>query len=102
MAAPTWAITVGTWALGASPSWVGSGAVWTWLMMANAVMARNMLTAIAPSNANVVAAFLDLGFLHAGTSLLIASTPVNAVQPDANARSRRKSSASPAKCSVFV
>ena len=40
--------------------------------------------------ASVVAAFLGLSGLNAGTPLLIASTPVSAVQPDANDRSSRK------------
>ena len=33
------------------------------------------------------------GFLNAGTPLLIASTPVSAVQPEENARSSRNTSA---------
>lgn len=37
-----------------------------------------------------MAAFFDSGFWNAGTPSLIASTPVNAVQPAANARSSRK------------
>ena len=49
-------------------------------------MARNMLTAMPPRSARVVAAFFSLGFLNAGTPLLIASTPVSAVHPDAKAR----------------
>ncbi len=40
-----------------------------------------MDTAITPSRASVVAAFLLLGLRNAGTPLLIASTPVRAVQP---------------------
>ena len=43
-----------------------------------------------PSSASVVAAFFDFGFLNAGTPLLIASTPVRAAHPDANARRIRK------------
>ena len=35
---------------------------------------------------SVAAAFLLLGLRDAGTPLLTASTPVRAVQPDANAR----------------
>ena len=62
---------------------------------ASAVIATNMVTAIPPSSASVVAAFLLLGFWNAGTPLLIASTPVSAVQPEANARSSRKTSAKP-------
>ena len=54
-----------------------------------------MLTAIAPSMASVVAAFVLFGFWNDGTPLLIASTPVSAVHPDANERSSRKTSAKP-------
>ena len=72
-------------------------ATWTWLMMANAVMARNMLTAMPPSNASVVAAFLLLGLRNAGTPLLIASTPVSAVDPEEKARSSRNANAKPVK-----
>jgi hypothetical protein len=45
--------------------------------------------------ASVVAAFLLFGLRNAGTPLLIASTPVSAVQPEENARSSRKTSSSP-------
>ena len=38
-------------------------------------------------SASVVAAFFDFGLRNAGTPLRIASTPVSAVQPEANARS---------------
>src|SRR3954469_1194106 len=99
MAAPTWAMTVGVCEPAGRPRSVGSGAVWTWLMIANAVIARNMLTAMPPSRASVVAAFLLLGFWKAGTPLLIASTPVSAVQPEANDRRKRKASARPVKWS---
>ena len=50
-----------------------------------------------PSSASVVAAFFDFGFLNAGTPLLIASTPVRAAQPDANARRIRKNPARPVR-----
>src|SRR3954451_21066348 len=90
----------GVTSLGTPTYWLLSPATWTWLMMAKAVIAMNMLTAMPPSNASVVAAFLLLGFWKAGTPLLIASTPVSAVQPDANARSNKNASASPTKCSV--
>jgi len=53
-----------------------------------------MVVASSPIAASVVAAFLDLGFLNAGTPLLIASTPVSAAQPEEKARSSRKISAS--------
>ena len=55
----------------------------------------NIDTAVRPSRASVVAAFLLLGLRKAGTPLLIASTPVSAVQPDENARSSRKIRATP-------
>ena len=45
----------------------------------------------------MVAALRLLGFLNAGTPLLIASTPVSAAQPEENARSSRKSMANPAR-----
>ncbi len=59
-------------------------------------MPRNIVIDSVPISSNVVAAFLLLGRRNAGTPLLIASTPVNAVQPDANARSARNTSARPA------
>src|SRR3979411_2347794 len=58
-------------------------------------MPMTRLTAIRPNINRVVAAFLDLGFLNAGTPLLIASTPVSAAQPEEKARNSRKSSAKP-------
>ncbi len=57
----------------------------------------SIVTAMPPSMASVVAAFLLLGSLNAGTPLLIASTPVSAAQPEENARSSRKPQASPAR-----
>ena len=63
--------------------------------MASAVTPANMDTAIRPSRASVVAAFLLLGLRNAGTPLLIASTPVRAVQPEENERSSRKIRATP-------
>jgi hypothetical protein len=47
-----------------------------------------------PISSSVVAAFRLLGALNAGTPLAIASTPVRAVHPDANARSARNTSPS--------
>ncbi len=73
----------------------------TWLASARAVTPMNIETAMAPSRASVVAAFLLLGGLKAGTPLLIASTPVSAVQPEANARRRTKTRASPAKFELW-
>ena len=64
-------------------------------MMASAVMPTNMLIAIVPMSARVVAAFWLLGLRNAGTPLAIASTPVSAVQPEANARRARKTNARP-------
>ena len=58
--------------------------------MARKVTPTNIVTAMTPISASVVAALRDLGVRNAGTPLLIASTPVSAVQPDANARSPRK------------
>ena len=54
-----------------------------------------MVEEIKPSNNNVVAAFLLFGFLNAGTPFEIASTPVNAVQPEENARANKKIKARP-------
>ncbi len=76
-------------------------AVRTCAIMARAVMPPNMATAMPPSRASVVAAFLLLGFLNAGTPLLIASTPVSAVQPEEKARSSRNTSAKPVKSCTF-
>ena len=45
--------------------------------------------------ARVAAALRLLGFLKLGTPLLTASTPVSAVQPEANARSTRATSSRP-------
>jgi len=50
------------------------------------VIPENMVIARTPMISRVAAAFLLFGFWNAGTPLLIASTPVSAVQPDANAR----------------
>ena len=48
---------------------------------------------IVPMSSSVVAAFLLLGFLKAGTPFEMASTPVSAAQPEEKARSRRKAMA---------
>ena len=53
-----------------------------------------------PISASVVAALRLFGGLNAGTPLAIASTPVSAVHPDANARSAKKSSARPVELLV--
>ena len=52
-------------------------------------MKLNIDVAMTPSRSSVVAAFLLLGFLKAGTPLLIASMPVRAVVPEENARATR-------------
>ena len=67
----------------------------TWPISASAVTPANIDTAMIPSRASVVAAFLLFGARNAGTPLLIASTPVSAVQPDANAFSSTKTSRKP-------
>ena len=54
-------------------------------------MPRNIVIDIAPITARVVAAFLACGLRNAGTPSAIASTPVNAVAPDENARAMRNS-----------
>ncbi len=74
----------------------------TWLTRASAVIPANMATAIPPSRASVVAAFLLLGLRNAGTPLLIASTPVSAVQPEEKARRIRNTRARPAKAPVAL
>ncbi len=48
-----------------------------------------MVIARAPITTRVMAALRDRGLRKNGTPLLIASTPVRAVQPEANARSTR-------------
>ena len=62
-------------------------------------MPTNIDMAMVPMRARVVAAFLLLGLRNAGTPLAIASTPVRAVQPEANARSARKTKARPTSSS---
>src|ERR1700736_3717552 len=49
----------------------------------------NITPSIAASSVSVRAAFRDSGLRNAGTPLAIASTPVMAVQPPANARKTR-------------
>ena len=60
----------------------GSSANRRCMTLASMMMLMSMVTAMAPSRASVVAAFLLLGILKAGTPLLIASTPVSAAQPE--------------------
>jgi hypothetical protein len=54
-----------------------------------------MLIATVPSRRSVVAALRPLGLRNAGTPLLIASTPVRAAEPEANARMTRNTIARP-------
>jgi len=49
-------------------------------------MPRNIATETTPRMARVPAAFLAWGRRNAGTPFEMASTPVSAVEPDANAR----------------
>ena len=56
-------------------------------------MPPNSTTAMTPIIASVVAALRALGRSKDGTPLLIASTPVSAVQPEANARTTSNSNA---------
>ena len=52
-------------------------------------MKSNRAIKVATIQESVVAALRDSGGLKAGMPLEIASTPVSAVHPEANARSRR-------------
>ena len=61
--------------------------------MASQVIAMNIAIEIAPSINSVVAALRDFGFWNAGTPLLMASTPVSAVVPDAKDLMTRNASA---------
>jgi hypothetical protein len=60
------------------------------MLRARMMIEISIVIAIPASSASVVAAFLLLGFWNAGTPLEIASTPVNAAQPEENARASRK------------
>src|SRR5690242_7071992 len=93
-AVASWAITVGCGSVAQFPgnpmrSQV-SAATWTLATMASTVVPVNIATARPPIARRVRAALRDLGGRNAGTPLLIASTPVRAVQPDENAFSARK------------
>ena len=55
----------------------------------------NRVIATTPIASIVRAAFSAFGALNAANPLEIASTPVNAVHPDANARNVNNASASP-------
>ncbi len=78
MTAATWLITV----FGAAPSGVGR----TPNESATKVIPRNRIASRIATAPSVVAAFLGSGGLKAGTPLAIASVPVSATEPDANAR----------------
>ncbi len=60
------------------------------MLRARMMMLIIIVTAIAPSISNVVAALVLLGLRNAGTPLEIASTPVRAAHPEENARASRK------------
>ena len=65
----------------------------------------NIAIAVAPMSVRVSWAFLILGLRNAGTPFEIASIPVSAEQPDANARSTRRMSAAfvvSFRCSIGV
>ena len=61
---------------------------------------RNMMPSSEPMITRVVRAFFHSGFLNAGTPFEIASIPVIAVQPDANARRTRKPESVVAGCTT--
>ena len=73
----------------------GSSAIWMpdhWL---RAMIEASIVIDRTPMSSSVVAAFLLLGFLKAGTPLEMASTPVRAAHPDEKARSNRNPAARP-------
>ena len=57
---------------------------------ASQLMPRNRKSRIPAIHVSVLAAFLDTGSANAWTPLAMASTPVIAAQPEANARSSKK------------
>src|SRR5436853_4547663 len=67
-----------------------------WTSTARYETPRNIAFAIAPSTPNVFAAFSPCGCRKAFTPFAIASTPVNAVEPDEKARSSTKTPIAPA------
>ncbi len=78
---------MGTAVPGGRPTyWEVLSAMWTWLTSASTVIPTNMVTARNAIPSSVRAALRLLGRRNAGTPLLIASTPVSAVQPLAKAR----------------
>ena len=63
--------------------------------IASAVIPANIVIDSTPMITSVVAALRLFGASKAGTPFETASTPVSAVQPEANARRTRKTSGSP-------
>ena len=67
-------------------------------------MPMNRIARMTAMPISVVAAFFDSGGLKAGTPVAIASVPVSATAPDANARSSRKTDSrrpsSPVACTT--
>ena len=74
-AVPIWEITVGV------PPSNGD----TWMCAARADRPRNMTPSPMPMSTSVCRAFRHDGSLNAGTPLEMASTPVTAAPPEANA-----------------
>ncbi len=56
-----------------------------WTLAAKIDRPRNMIPSSVPMTTRVSRAFFQAGTLNAGTPLEIASTPVTAAPPDANA-----------------
>jgi hypothetical protein len=79
----------------------GLSPMWTWAIMARAVMPANIVVASSPMISSVPAALALLGGRKAGTPLDTASTPVSAVQPEAKARSTRKTVNRPPVCATW-
>ncbi len=77
---PPWNTPSATWAT-TDFVWLGSGCA----LEARKLIPRNMETATAPMIPRVAAAFRACGRRNAGTPFEIASTPVSAVDPEANA-----------------
>ena len=69
--------------------------MWTSAAIASAVIPANIVIESAPMITNVVAALRLFGSSNAGTPFETASTPVSAVQPDANARRNKKTTNTP-------
>ena len=69
--------------------------MWTSASTASAVMPANIVIASPPMIASVVAALRLFGGSNAGTPFETASTPVRAVQPEANARRTRNTARTP-------